>query len=59
MKLLNLSQVKQPLPQAQQQLEELFNELIVASNLKVEIHGYTDNVGDANNNLVLSQARSH
>jgi outer membrane protein OmpA-like peptidoglycan-associated protein len=42
----------------QEELNNLFSELVVASNLKVEIHGYTDNVGDPNNNLVLSQARA-
>jgi len=41
-----------------QELEELFNDLVVASNLKVEIHGHTDNVGDPNSNMALSESRA-
>lgn len=45
-------------PQAQKELEDLFNDLVVASNLKVEIHGHTDNVGNPDANMALSEARA-
>ena len=41
------------------QLNELKNGLLVADDLAIEIHGYTDNTGDVNNNLTLSQARAN
>jgi OmpA-OmpF porin, OOP family len=43
---------------ARQVLDQLFNDLVIAGNLKVEIHGHTDNVGDANANLQLSERRA-
>jgi OmpA-OmpF porin, OOP family len=45
-------------PQAEKALQNLFNDLIVASNLKVEIHGHTDNAGDPNKNMQLSEDRA-
>lgn len=39
-------------------LEELMTVLTIADNTKVEIHGYTDNVGDADFNMQLSDARA-
>ncbi|MBC8110535.1 MAG: OmpA family protein [Verrucomicrobia bacterium] len=45
-------------PQAAKVMEELFDDLIVASNLRVEIQGHTDNVGDANANMSLSEQRA-
>ncbi len=45
-------------PSAQRELEKLFNDLVIASNLKVEIHGHTDNVGDFNANMQLSERRA-
>lgn len=44
--------------EAKRQLETLFNDLIVANNLKVEIHGHTDNVGNPDANMVLSEQRA-
>jgi OOP family OmpA-OmpF porin len=43
---------------AKRQLETLFNDLIVANNLKVEIHGHTDNVGNPDANMTLSEQRA-
>ncbi len=45
-------------PQTQKALNELFNDLVVANNLRVEIHGHTDNVGDPNKNMTLSEERA-
>lgn len=45
-------------PASQKTLESLFNDLVVASNLRVELHGHTDNVGDAAGNRTLSEARA-
>lgn len=45
-------------PEAEQVMDQLFNDLVVASNLKVEIHGHTDNAGDANSNMALSEQRA-
>ena len=39
-------------------MNTLFNDLVVASNLRVEVHGHTDNVGDANGNMKLSEDRA-
>ncbi len=41
------------------QLNELKNGLLVADDLAIELHGYTDNTGDPNNNLTLSQTRAN
>jgi len=45
-------------PAARRMLEELFNDLVVAGGLKVEVHGHTDNVGDAAANMLLSEKRA-
>ncbi len=45
-------------PQAERSLQNLFNDLVVASNLKVEVHGHTDNAGDPNKNMQLSEDRA-
>lgn len=45
-------------PQTERALQNLFNDLVVASNLKVEIHGHTDNIGDPAANMTLSEARA-
>lgn len=45
-------------PEAQTTLRELASNLAVSTGLKVEIHGYTDDVGDANANQLLSQRRA-
>lgn len=46
-------------PQALNVLEDLYNQLNIASNLQVEIFGHTDNTGDADKNLTLSEARAN
>jgi OmpA-OmpF porin, OOP family len=43
---------------AQAQLNQLFNDLVVASGLKVEVHGHTDNVGSVDGNMALSEKRA-
>ena len=47
-----------PMPNAIPVLMDLKNNLLVAENTVIEIHGHTDNTGDANNNMALSQARA-
>ena len=39
-------------------LEIIFSLLIQAENTKINITGYTDNVGDANSNVILSKKRA-
>jgi outer membrane protein OmpA-like peptidoglycan-associated protein len=39
-------------------LEQLKNDLLIASGAAVEIHGHTDNVGDPNKNQALSESRA-
>jgi outer membrane protein OmpA-like peptidoglycan-associated protein len=43
---------------AQHDLQKLREDLLVASNTTVEIHGHTDNVGDPAANMTLSEARA-
>ena len=45
-------------PEALATLEDLYNQLVIASNLKVAVHGYTDNVGNSASNLDLSDRRA-
>lgn len=39
-------------------LEQLTKDMIIAENLLVSVEGHTDNVGNANSNLTLSEARA-
>jgi OmpA-OmpF porin, OOP family len=43
---------------AEKQLQALFNDLVVANGLKVEVHGHTDNVGNPDANMSLSEKRA-
>ncbi len=45
-------------PSAMSALNQLFNDLVIANTLKVEINGHTDNVGDFNQNMQLSERRA-
>jgi OmpA-OmpF porin, OOP family len=45
-------------PQATSVLEKLSRDLLVAAGAGVEIHGHTDNVGSADANMKLSEARA-
>ena len=45
-------------PAAQRELNELFNDLVVAGRLKVAVHGYTDNTGQPGANQQLSETRA-
>ncbi len=45
-------------PRTLQALNSLFEDLVVANNLRVEIHGHTDNVGDPAKNMSLSEERA-
>jgi OmpA-OmpF porin, OOP family len=45
-------------PAAQRAMESLFNDLVVANSLRVEIHGHTDNAGDPAANMQLSESRA-
>ncbi|MBX0289604.1 OmpA family protein [Hymenobacter sp. HSC-4F20] len=45
-------------PAAERQLQQLFNDLVVAGRLKVAVHGHTDNVGDPQKNQQLSEDRA-
>ena len=45
-------------PGAQDVLDQIFNLLIQAEDAKLEMVGHTDNVGDDDNNFVLSQSRA-
>lgn len=44
-------------PETLVQLNDLKNNLLV-TDLAIEVHGHTDNTGDLNNNLILSQRRA-
>ena len=39
-------------------LDEMYNQLVIANGLSIEIYGHTDNTGSANKNVVLSQQRA-
>ncbi len=45
-------------PQTAGELKKLLNELIVASGTLIEIHGHTDNAGNADANMKLSEDRA-
>ncbi|WP_188812758.1 OmpA family protein [Hymenobacter cavernae] len=45
-------------PETQRQLNQLFDDLVVAGRLKVAVHGHTDNVGDPQRNQQLSEDRA-
>lgn len=46
-------------PESEKMLSKVLNTLNIYHDLKVEISGYTDNVGSAENNLRLSQKRAN
>jgi len=45
-------------PDTQSDLDQLFNDLVVANGTLVEIHGHTDNQGTAEQNQALSEHRA-
>ena len=45
-------------PQAEQQLQQLLRDLLVANAAVVEVHGHTDNVGAPQANMQLSESRA-
>ncbi len=45
-------------PRTTQELNQLFNDLVVAGRLKVAVHGHTDNAGDPAKNQQLSEDRA-
>ena len=45
-------------PQAQAVLQRLKRDLLIAGGTYVAIHGHTDNQGDANKNMQLSEQRA-
>lgn len=45
-------------PQAEQQMQQLLRDLLVANAAVVEVHGHTDNVGSAQANMQLSESRA-
>src|SRR5258708_1922417 len=45
-------------PQAQQTLDELSRELLVASGTLIQVHGHTDSLGNADKNQSLSEERA-
>lgn len=45
-------------PAAERQMQQLFDDLVVAGRLKVAVHGHTDNVGDPQRNQQLSEDRA-
>jgi outer membrane protein OmpA-like peptidoglycan-associated protein len=45
-------------PEAKKDLEQLLADLVVASGTVVEIHGHTDNAGNADGNMRLSEDRA-
>ncbi len=45
-------------PAAQRELNQLFDDLVVAGSLKVAVHGHTDNSGDPQRNQQLSEDRA-
>ncbi len=45
-------------PGASKTLEQLLKQLAVSGGLEVEVHGYTDNIGNPDNNQTLSERRA-
>ncbi|WP_375419377.1 OmpA family protein [uncultured Hymenobacter sp.] len=45
-------------PAAERDLNQLFDDLVVAGRLKVAVHGHTDNAGDPQKNQQLSEDRA-
>jgi OOP family OmpA-OmpF porin len=45
-------------PESERQMEQLLRDLLVASSAAVEIHGHTDNVGNPQTNMNLSETRA-
>jgi len=45
-------------PAAKQNLERMRRDLLIASGASIEVHGHTDNQGDPNKNMALSEARA-
>ena len=45
-------------PAAQRELNDLFDDLVVAGGLKVAVHGHTDNTGNPQQNQQLSEDRA-
>jgi len=45
-------------PEANKDLQALLNDLVVASGTLVEVHGHTDNAGNADANMKLSEGRA-
>jgi OOP family OmpA-OmpF porin len=45
-------------PQTTRELNQLFDDLVVAGRLKVAVHGHTDNAGDPGKNQQLSEDRA-
>ena len=45
-------------PAAEREMQQLLRDLLVASSAAVEIHGHTDNVGNPQANMNLSEARA-
>ncbi|MFL6290833.1 MAG: OmpA family protein, partial [Thermoanaerobaculia bacterium] len=43
---------------AERELQQLLNDLLVAGGTAVEIHGHTDNVGNPQSNMNLSEERA-
>ena len=46
-------------PQAENTLDELLKDILIASGVSVDIEGHTDNVGNSSANLALSEARAN
>jgi outer membrane protein OmpA-like peptidoglycan-associated protein len=45
-------------PEAERQMHQLLNDLLVANAAVVEVHGHTDNAGSAQANMALSESRA-
>jgi OOP family OmpA-OmpF porin len=45
-------------PKAEETMQSLLQDLVIANGTLVEIHGHTDNVGNVEKNMALSEARA-